>query len=112
MQNIIETHPYLLQYAFRTTGHHGTWAYAKRWIRTNQVNGQRGLIPDFIAAMSNSLGYSWQIIALKRPDVQFANKRGDGLSTEAHKALAQRSDERLVGKEYVNTCCSRWSPLY
>ncbi|WP_282949252.1 MULTISPECIES: Shedu anti-phage system protein SduA domain-containing protein, partial [unclassified Sphingopyxis] len=89
MQNIIETHPYLLQYAFRTTGHHGTWAYAKRWIRTNQVNGQRGLIPDFIAAMSNSLGYSWQIIELKRPDVQFANKRGDGLSTEAHKALAQ-----------------------
>src|SRR3546814_8253327 len=39
--------------------------------------------------MSNSLGYSWQIIELKRPDVQFANKRGDGLSTEAHKALAQ-----------------------
>src|SRR3546814_3676015 len=69
MQNIIETHPYLLQYAFRTTGHHGTWAYAKRWIRTNQVNGQRGLIPDFIAAMSNSLGYSWQIIELKRPEI-------------------------------------------
>src|SRR3546814_12635510 len=25
MQNIIETHPYLLQYAFRTTGHQGKW---------------------------------------------------------------------------------------
>src|SRR3546814_13514570 len=24
MQNIIETHPYLLQYAFRTTGHHSS----------------------------------------------------------------------------------------
>lgn len=89
MQKLIEAHPYLLQYAFKTTGHHGTWAYSKRWIRTNQVNGLPGLIPDFIAAMRNSLGYSWQIIELKRPDVQFSNKRGDGLSTEAHRALAQ-----------------------
>lgn len=89
MQKLIEAYPYLLQYAFRTTGHHGTWAYSKRWIRTNQANGLPGLIPDFIAAMRNSLGYSWQIIELKRPDIQFANKRGDGLSTEAHKALAQ-----------------------
>jgi hypothetical protein len=89
MQKLIVAHPYLLQYAFRTTGHHGTWAYPKRWIRTHQASGQSGLIPDFVAAMRNSLGYSWQIIELKRPDVQFANKRGDGLSTEAHKALAQ-----------------------
>lgn len=89
MQRLLTVNPYLLQYAFRSTGHHGTWAYPKRWIRTNQVGGAPGLIPDFIAAMGNSLGYSWQIIELKRPNVQFANQRGDGLSTDGHKALAQ-----------------------
>lgn len=89
LQRLITDNPYLLQYVFRNTGHHGTWAYPKRWIRTNQAGGLPGLIPDFIAAMRNSLGYSWQIIELKRPNVQFANARGDGFSSEGHKALAQ-----------------------
>lgn len=101
MQKLLTRYPYLLQYAFRTTGHHGTWAYPKRWIRTNQVTGTPGLIPDFIAAMQNSLGYSWQIIELKRPDIQFANMKGDGLSTEGHKAIAQCGEYVTHFAEYI-----------
>lgn len=101
MQQLLTRYPYLLQYAFRTTGHHGTWAYPKRWIRTNQVSGTPGLIPDFIATMQNSLGYSWQIIELKRPDMQFANKKGDGLSPEGHKAIAQCGEYVAHFADYI-----------
>src|SRR3546814_1136362 len=43
-------------------------------------------------------------------------RMGVGLVTEemprAHAANNQRSEERRVGKECVNTCRSRWSPYH
>src|SRR3546814_3188701 len=61
MQNIIETHPYLLQYAFRTTGHHGTWAYAKRWIRTNQVRSE-----EHTSELQSLMRISYAVFCLKK----------------------------------------------
>jgi Domain of unknown function (DUF4263) len=95
--------PYLIQYVIDTSGHHGTWAFSKQTIKTQSANGVPGLIPDFLVATRNSLGYSWHIIELKRPDVQFANKNGDGYSTVGHKAIVQCAYYYAHFREYIET---------
>ncbi|ESQ89952.1 Shedu anti-phage system protein SduA domain-containing protein [Asticcacaulis benevestitus] len=99
----IEANPYLLQYVIPESGHHGTWAYPKRTIRTSSVDGRPGLIPDFLVANRNSLGLYWWIVELKRPDVQFSNARGDGYSTDGHKAIAQCAGYYAHFLNYIET---------
>src|SRR3546814_11236470 len=42
----------------------------------------------------------------------FSGERAIFLRTPAPLALGLRSEERLVGKECVSTCRSRWSPYH
>jgi hypothetical protein len=58
-------------------------------IQARRPNGERGLIPDFLAVASNSDGYTWWVIELKRADEHFVNSRGDALTTMGNKALLQ-----------------------
>jgi Domain of unknown function (DUF4263) len=95
--------PYLLQYVIDTSGHHGTWVFSKQTIKTQSSDQVPGLIPDFLVVARNSLGYSWHIIELKKPNVQFANSKGDGYSSVGHKAIAQCATYHAHFRDYIET---------
>lgn len=103
LQNAIEANPYLIQYVIPNSGHHGTWVYPKRLIRTASVDGRPGLIPDFLVATRSSLGLYWWIVELKRSNVQFGNATGDGYSSEGHKAIAQCAGYFAHFQNYIET---------
>lgn len=91
IQRCLTDHPYLIQYAIKSSGHHGIWVYPKQAIRLRGGDGSPGLIPDFLVITRSSLGYFWQVVELKRSDAQFANANGTGLTRDAHEALVQCS---------------------
>ena len=95
--------PYLLQYVVPNSGHHGTWVFPKAMIRTKRVNGQPGLIPDFLVATRNSLGFTWHIVELKKPNVQFSNAAGNGYSTTGHQGIAQCASYAAHFRDYIET---------
>ncbi len=57
IQKILTANPYLLQYVIPNSGHHGTWVFPKKTIRTQKVDGTPGLIPDYLIVPKSSLGY-------------------------------------------------------
>jgi hypothetical protein len=103
IQIFLTGNPYLLQYAISNSGHHGVWVFPKSMIRSKRVDGTPGLIPDFLLVASNSLGYSWHIIELKRWDTQFANGNGDSLSESGQKAVVQCASYLSHFDDYIET---------
>ncbi|WP_421999362.1 Shedu anti-phage system protein SduA domain-containing protein [Reyranella sp.] len=89
IQKVLTANPYLIQYAVKGSGHQGIWVFPKAMIKPRGADGTRGLVPDFLIATRSSLGYYWHVVELKRFDVQFANRAGDGYSAEGNKAIAQ-----------------------
>lgn len=85
IQVCLTENPYLVQYAIRESGHHGTWVYPKQMIRPKAATGEPGLIPDFLAVTRSSLGDHWWIVELKRFDTQFADTQGGAMSPSGHK---------------------------
>src|SRR3546814_15013980 len=50
--------------------------------------------------------------ALQRPPEDRLQADAGGVTEKIHRSLDQRSEERRVGKEWVSTCRSRWSPYH
>lgn len=103
IQRILTANPYLLQYAMPNTGHHGVWVFPKRMIRTQQADKTPGLIPDYLVAASNSLGFTWHIIEIKRHDTQFASPNGKSLSAAGLKAVVQTATYLTHFLQYIET---------
>jgi hypothetical protein len=103
IQRCLTQHPYIIQYALRHSGHHGTWAFPKQVIRTTAADRSKGMIPDYLVAAASSLGYRWFIVELKRPSIQFANSRGDAFSSEANKAVAQCQSYLAHFQNYIDS---------
>lgn len=102
MQRCLTRNPYIIQYALRHSGHHGTWVFPKQMIKTTSANRSHGMIPDYLVAGKSSLGYRWFIVELKRPDHQFANARGDAFSGEGGKAVAQCQSYLTHFQNYID----------
>lgn len=102
IQSVLVENPYLIQYAIRESGHHGTWVYPKQMIRPRAATGDAGLIPDFLVVTRSSLGDHWWVVELKRFDTQFADARGTGLSTAGHRAVAQCAGYLSHFREYID----------
>jgi len=102
IQKVLTANPYLITYAV-ASGHQGIWAYPKSTIKPPGADGTPGLIPDYLVATRDSLGYSWYVVELKRFDVQFANSDGSGLSPEGHKALTQCQAYLTHFQDYIET---------
>lgn len=103
IQKALIAHPYLFQYAVENSGHHGTWVYPKQMIKTHATDGTKGLIPDFLVVTKSSLGYFWHIVELKRSNVQFSNRRGNGYSVDGSKAIAQCTSYLAHFNNYIET---------
>ena len=103
IQRVLTANPYLLQYAIHQSGHHGIWVFPKRMIRMQKVDGTPGLIPDYLVVACNSLGYSWHIIELKRYERQFANAKGNSLSTDGARAVVQCATYHAHFNQYIET---------
>jgi hypothetical protein len=95
--------PYLIQYLVAQSGHHGTWVFSKKTIKTQRADGTPGLIPDFLVATRNSLGYTWHVVELKKPTAQFSNASGNGYSTIGHKGIAQCANYIAHFNDYIET---------
>lgn len=102
IQEVLTTNPYLLQYAVQRSGHQGIWVFPKAMIRPRGVDGTSGLIPDYLIVTRSSLGYFWQVVELKRFDIQFANRAGDGYSAEGNKAIAQCNAYLSHFQDYID----------
>ncbi|MGE3225837.1 MAG: Shedu anti-phage system protein SduA domain-containing protein [Parvibaculaceae bacterium] len=102
IQEFLAANPYLIQYAVLGSGHHGIWAFPKQMIRPRGADGTSGLIPDFLIVTRSSLGYFWNVVELKRFDVQFSNRKGDGYSSEGNRALAQCSSYLAHFQDYID----------
>jgi hypothetical protein len=103
MQRCLESNPYIVQYALRHSGHHGTWVFPKQMIRTTGADKSSGMIPDFLVAARSSLGFRWFIVELKRPGEQFANSKGSSFSSEGGKAVAQCQAYLNHFQNYIDT---------
>jgi hypothetical protein len=103
IQRFLSANPYALHYAIPSSGHHGVWAFPKRMIRAQRIDGTPGLIPDFLVVSANSLGYTWHIIELKRWDTQFANIKGNSLSQSGIKAIVQCATYVAHFNDYIET---------
>jgi hypothetical protein len=103
IQNFLTANPYLLQYVIPNSGHHGTWAFPKNMIRTKKTDGTPGLIPDYLVATRNSLGYHWHIVELKLASVQFANIRGKSYSRDANEGIVQCATYISHFTKYIET---------
>jgi hypothetical protein len=102
IQKVLTANPYLIQYAVKTSGHHGIWVFPKTMIRPRGADGTFGLVPDYLVVTRSSLGYFWQIVELKRFDAQFANRAGDGFSSIGNKAIAQCTAYLSHFQDYID----------
>jgi hypothetical protein len=102
IQKVLTTNPYLIQYAVERSGHQGIWVFPKAMIRPRGADGMSGLIPDYLIVTRSSLGYFWHVVELKRYDVQFANRTGNGYSTEGNKAIAQCYEYLTHFQDYID----------
>ena len=103
IQRVITANPYLLNYVTPNTGHHGTWVFPKRMIRTKRTDGTPGLIPDYLVASRNSLGFTWHIVELKLAKVQFANRKGTSFTRDAAEGIAQCAKYQAHFNDYIET---------
>ena len=103
IQNFLTQNPYLIQYAIRTSGHHGIWVFPKVMIRPRGTEGTPGLIPDYLICTRSSLGFFWHVVELKRYNVQFSNRAGDGFSSEGNKAIVQCARYLSHMGEYIES---------
>jgi hypothetical protein len=103
IQTVLSANPYLIQYAVGRSGHHGIWVFPKQMIKPPGADGTSGLIPDYLVATRSSLGYFWNVVELKRFDVQFANSDGTGYSTDGNRAIAQCNAYLSHFREYIDT---------
>lgn len=103
IQTFLTANPYLLQYVIPNSGHHGTWAFPKKMIRTKKTDGTPGLIPDYLIAGQSSLGYYWYIVEIKLASVQFANIRGKSYSRDANAGIAQCATYISHFTNYIET---------
>lgn len=103
IQTVLTANPYLIQYAADRSGHHGIWVFPKQMIKPPGADGTSGLIPDYLIATRSSLGYFWNLVELKRFDVQFANSDGTGYSADGNKAIAQCDAYLSHFREYIDT---------
>src|SRR3546814_11467183 len=57
---------------------------------------------------------SFRDVSREQAELQSINQRAEHLrhTVEMNPQLPWRSEERRVGKEYVSTCRSRWSPYH
>lgn len=102
IQKVLTTNPYLIQYAVKRSGHHGIWVFPKAMIRPRGADGTRGLVPDYLIVTRSSLGYFWHVVELKRFDVQFANRTGDGFSADGNKAITQCNQYLAHFLDYID----------
>ena len=103
IQRFLTANPYLLQYVIPNSGHHGTWAFPKKMIRTKRTDGTPGLIPDYLVATRSSLGYYWHIVELKLASVQLAKPGGKSYSSDATGGIAQCSTYLSHFTDYIET---------
>lgn len=102
IQQVLTANPYLIQYAVDRSGHHGIWVFPKQMIKPRSADGSQGLIPDYLIVTRSSLGYFWHIVELKRFDVQFANQKGDGFSSEGNRAIGQCNAYLTHFQDYID----------
>jgi hypothetical protein len=103
IQRVLTANPYLIQYALERSGHHGVWVFPKAMIRPPGADRSKGLIPDYLVASRSSLGYCWHVVELKRADVLFSNKAGDGLSPDGNRAIVQCNRYLQHFSDYIDT---------
>lgn len=103
IQEVLTANPYLIQYGVDNSGHHGIWAFPKQMIKPRGADRSAGLVPDYLVVTRSSLGYFWNIVELKRFDVQFANQNGDGLSAEGNKAVVQCNRYLAHFQDYIDS---------
>ncbi|MDC7674861.1 Shedu anti-phage system protein SduA domain-containing protein [Asticcacaulis machinosus] len=103
IQKFLAANPYLLQYVIPNSGHHGTWVFPKKMIRTKRTDGTPGLIPDYLVATQSSLGYHWHIVELKLASVQFAKAYGKSYSRDATEGIAQCATYISHFTNYIET---------
>jgi len=103
IQRFLTANPYLLQYVIQNSGHHGTWIFPKKTIRTKKVDGTPGLIPDYLVATKSSLGYYWHIVELKLASVQFAKASGKSYSRDGTEGIAQCATYLSHFTNYIET---------
>lgn len=103
IQKVLTANPYLFQYAIDNSGHHGTWVYPKQMIKPHSADGTRGLVPDYLVVTKSSLGYFWHVVEIKRFDVQFANRKGDGYSPTGNAAIVQCTGYLSHFQDYIDT---------
>lgn len=72
-------------------------------IRPRGADGTSGLIPDFLIATRLSLGYFWSVVELKRFDLQFSIRKGDGYSSEGGKTHAQCNSYLAHFQDYIDS---------
>ena len=89
IQRVLSANPYLIQYVLPQSGHHGVWVFPKAMIKPPAGPDSKGMIPDFLVASRSSLGFYWHVVELKRSDIVFSNKRGNGYSRDGNHAIAQ-----------------------
>lgn len=102
IQEALTENPYLIQFAVKNSGHHGTWVFPKQMIKPRGADETPGLIPDFLVVTRSSLGYFWRVVELKRFDTQFANKSGDGYSPEGNRGVAQCNAYLAHFQDYID----------
>ena len=78
----ITEHPSLLTFLMShpdySTGHHNSWVIPKKTIRTRKYTADKGEIPDFLIAGTDSGGTNWFVVELKGADSKIfstTNKR-------------------------------------
>ena len=103
IQIFLTQNPYFIQYAVKTSGHHGIWVFPKAMIRPRGMDGTAGLIPDYLVCTRSSLGFFWHVVEIKRYGVQFSNAAGDGYSQDGHKAIAQCANYLSHMSEYIES---------
>lgn len=87
-------------------GHHGCWVIPQLEIKPKTLDGNPGLIPDYVVGARSSDGITWWVLELKGPREQlYVEREGRILESPAH--LAARA--QLEG--YLDWCDANASHL-
>lgn len=92
MHAYLKNHPALLTTLFVSlgTGHGGFRVFSEQAIRHHVKGVQKGLVPDFMVAASNSDGESWWLVELKAPTAPiFSGSSAHRLSRETNGGITQ-----------------------
>src|SRR3546814_14051116 len=79
-------------------------------------DGDWGVSPynfdDVVAALNSVAPHDWATFLRRRVNETSGEAPKGGFAKGGYKLVytSQRSEERRVGKEWVSTCRSRWSP--